>query len=59
MSEVHVGVSELRKMNKKVLAAQKEITVIHDHLEPIAVMIPWQMYMAVQKLRAEIQETQP
>lgn len=52
--EQHVGVSALRKMNAKVLSERDSVVIIHDHLEPLAAMIPYPLYMAVQELRKRL-----
>lgn len=48
---IHVGVSELRKFNSyrlDTLNTRKQVAVIHDHAQPIAVLVGFDLYMALQ-----------
>jgi hypothetical protein len=52
-SERHIGVSELRKFNKKrmkQLNADCEIVIVHDGPKPISAMISYKVFMAYQEL---------
>ena len=42
------GISELRKLNAKVLRELTSALVIQDHDEPIAVMVSYEMYLRIQ-----------
>ena len=53
--ESHVGVSELRKCNSKSLRGQTDVLIIHNRAEPIAAMIPYELFMAIQIIRASQQ----
>lgn len=55
----HVGVSELRRFNRKYLRAIGDsIVVICDNLAPLAVLVPYGMYVAMQQvISAEREDT--
>ena len=44
----HVGTSKLREFNSAALRGLTETYVVQDNDEPIAVVIPYQRYLAMQ-----------
>lgn len=44
----HVGLTRVRAMNGAALRSQKNILVIQDGNEPLAVMVPYAEYMRIQ-----------
>ena len=55
MTEEFISVSDLRKFDKKRMRETKNITVIVSKAQPVAVMIPYPIYMAVQELRNKLE----
>ncbi len=55
MKEINVGVSWLRTMNAQKLKAQKAVAIIHDRAEPVAVLFPYPLFMAIQALRKKLE----
>jgi hypothetical protein len=50
----HIGVSELRKFDTKRLREldkQQGIAMIHNHAEPLAVMVSYDLFMKWQEIR--------
>lgn len=45
----YVGVSALRGLNAKTLRELKEVLVLQMDEEPLAVLIPWDIYMEIQR----------
>lgn len=45
----HVGVSALRGLNAKTLRELKDVLVLQVDEQPVAVLIPWDIYMEIQK----------
>ena len=54
MREINVGVSWLRTMNAQKLKDQKDVAILHEHAEPIAVLFPYSQFMALQALRKKL-----
>lgn len=50
----HVGVSHLRQMNATGLRALNGIVVVHDSSEPLAVLVPYETFLAIDDMFAEI-----
>ena len=48
----HVGVSELRRINVSALRELAAPIVVHDHCEPIAVIVPYAQFIEMQGLNA-------
>lgn len=44
--QAHEGISHLRTMNASKLRELGQVTVLHDHAKPIAVIMPYALFMA-------------
>lgn len=53
----YVGVASLRKLNAELLRAMSETLVIQDSDEPIAVLVPYKTFLAMQTERAPTNDT--
>jgi hypothetical protein len=45
----HVGVSELRKLNKAALSTLAKVLIVHDHAQPISAIVPYKKFMLWQE----------
>lgn len=45
----HVGASHLRKLNGKALETLKQTLVVCNGPKPVAVILPYALYLAIQK----------
>jgi len=52
----HVGVSALRSWNRDNLKQLEKPFVLHAHAQPIAVLIPYRLFMAVQAAYLEAEK---
>lgn len=43
----HAGISFLRTQNASTLRQMEKTCILHDHAQPIAVLIPYELFMGI------------